>query len=76
MKRTHKLWETVSMSQGRPHKRQGKGIISLLHKQLHKTRNASLRRRVPSSGGINETETEACRWPLQSSGFGHLPGTI
>lgn len=55
---------------------EGKGKISLLHEQLHKTRNALLRRWVTSSGGINETETEAHRWPLQSFGFGHLPGRI
>lgn len=55
---------------------EGKGNISLLHKQLHKTRNALLRRWAASSGGINETETEAHRWPLQSWGVGHLPGRI
>lgn len=30
------------MRQGHPHRRQGKGIISLLQKQLNKTRNALL----------------------------------
>lgn len=64
------------MSQGHTHRRQGKGMITLLHKQLHQTRNALLKRRVTSSGGMTETETEAYRWPLQSFGFGYLPGRI
>jgi len=63
MKRTPKpypLGEIIACEHesGNTHRRQRKRVISLLHKQLHKTRNALLRWWVTSWGGISETETE------------------